>query len=115
MSSLAILQSLKESILAANVKTVYGDPIAAQNKTIIPIAKIVYGYGGGGGTGGVGESRARGEGGVGGGGARAIPVGVIEVSEQTPRYIPISDRKKLASATVLGIGLGIWLSWRRRR
>jgi uncharacterized spore protein YtfJ len=115
MSSLAILQTLKESILAANVKTVYGEPIVAQNKTIIPVAKVVYGYGGGGGTGGVGESRARGEGGGGGGGARAIPLGVIEVSQQTTRYIPITDRKKLASATVLGIGLGIWLAWRRRR
>jgi hypothetical protein len=29
MSSLAILQSLKESIVTANVKAVYGEPIAA--------------------------------------------------------------------------------------
>lgn len=115
MSSLAILQSLKESIQTANVKTVYGEPIVAQSKTIIPVAKIVYGYGGGAGTGGIGDSRARGEGGGGAGGARAIPVGVVEVSEQQTRYVPITDRKKLASAMVLGIGLGMWLGWRRRR
>jgi hypothetical protein len=36
MSSLAILQSLKESIVMANVKAVYGEPIAAQGKTVIP-------------------------------------------------------------------------------
>ena len=115
MSSLAILQSLKESILTANVKAVYGEPIAAQGKTIIPVAKLIYGYGGGAGTGGVGESKARGEGGGGGGGARAVPVGVVEVSEQQTRFIPITDRKKLASAVVMGIGVGILLRWIRRR
>jgi hypothetical protein len=36
MSSLPILQSLKESIVTANVKAVYGEPIAAQGKTVIP-------------------------------------------------------------------------------
>jgi len=115
MSSLAILQSLKESILTANVKAVYGEPIAAQGKTIIPVAKLIYGYGGGAGTGGVGESKARGEGGGGGGGARAVPVGVVEVSEQQTRFIPITDRKKLAGAVVMGIGVGILLRWIRRR
>lgn len=65
MSSVAILQSLKESIVAANVKAVYGEPVAAQGRTIIPVAKIIYGYGGGAGTGGVGSS-GRGEGGGGG-------------------------------------------------
>jgi uncharacterized spore protein YtfJ len=115
MSSLAILQSLKESILTANVKAVYGEPIAAQGKTIIPVAKLIYGYGGGAGTGGVGESKARGEGGGGGGGARAIPVGVVEVSEQQTRFIPITDRKKLAGAVVMGIGVGILLRWIGRR
>jgi len=114
MSSVAILQSLKESIVAANVKAVYGEPIAAQGKTIIPVAKIIYGYGGGAGTGGAGNSIARGEGG-GGGGARAVPVGVVEVSDQGTRFVPISDRRKLAGALAMGIGLGMWMAWRRRR
>jgi len=44
MSSLALLQSLKESILSqANVKAIYGEPIVAQAKTVIPVAKIMYG------------------------------------------------------------------------
>ena len=55
MSSLALLQSLKDSILSqASVKAIYGEPIAAQGKTVIPVAKIMYGYGAGAGTGGVG-------------------------------------------------------------
>jgi hypothetical protein len=65
MSSLALLQSLKESILSqANVKAIYGEPIAAHGKTVIPVAKIMYGYGAGAGTGGVGTSSAQGEGGA---------------------------------------------------
>ena len=80
MGSVALLQSLKDSIVGqAGVKTVFGDPISAQGKTIIPVAKLIYGYGGGAGTGGVGNSSAQGEGGGGGAGVRAIPVGVIEV------------------------------------
>ena len=59
MSSLPILQSLKESILTANVKAVYGEPIAAQGKTVNPVAKIIYGFGGGAGTGGVVECGGR--------------------------------------------------------
>jgi len=115
MSSLAIVQSLRESIVTANVKAVYGEPITAQGKTVIPVAKIIYGYGGGAGTGGVGNSGARSEGGGGGGGARAIPVGVVEVSDQQTRFVPINDRRKLAGAAVMGIGLGLWLGRRRRR
>lgn len=115
MSSLALLQSLKESILSqANVKAIYGEPVAAHGKTVIPVAKIMYGYGAGAGTGGVGTSSARGEGGGGGGGAWAIPVGVIEVSDQQTRFVPISDRKRLTGAVLAGIGLGMLLGWRRR-
>jgi uncharacterized spore protein YtfJ len=116
MSTLSLLQSLKENILSqASVKAVYGEPIAAHGKTVIPVAKIMYAYGAGAGTGGVGDSSARGEGGGGGGGVRAIPVGVIEVSEQQTRFVPISDRKKMTGAILFGVGLGMWLGWRRRR
>jgi uncharacterized spore protein YtfJ len=116
MGSLALLQSLKESVLGqASVKAIYGEPIAAQGKTVIPVAKITYGYGAGAGTGGVGSTSAKGEGGGGGGGVRAVPVGVIEVSDQPTRFVPISDRKKLAGAVMAGIVVGMWLGWRRRR
>jgi uncharacterized spore protein YtfJ len=116
MSSVALLQSLKESILSqANVKAIYGEPIAAHGKTVIPVAKIMYGYGAGAGTGGVGDTSARGEGGGGGGGVRAVAVGVIEVSDQQTRFVPITDRKRLAGAVLAGIGLGMLLGWRRRR
>ena len=116
MSTQALLQSLRESILSpASVKAIYGEPISAHGKTVVPVAKITYGYGAGAGTGGVGDSSARGEGGGGGGGVRAIPVGVIEISDQQSRFVPITDRKKLTGAVLAGIGFGMWLGWRRRR
>jgi uncharacterized spore protein YtfJ len=116
MSAQALLQSLKESILSqASVKAIYGEPISAHGKTIVPVAKIMYGCGAGAGTGGVGDSSARGEGGGGGGGVRAVPVGVIEISDQQTRFVPITDRKKLTGAVLAGIGIGMWLGWRRRR
>jgi uncharacterized spore protein YtfJ len=116
MGSLALLQSLKESVVGnASVKAIYGEPITANGKTIIPVARILYAYGAGAGTGGVGETNTRGEGGGGGGGVRAIPVGVFEVNERQTRFVPISDRRKLAGAVLAGIGVGIWLGWVRRR
>jgi uncharacterized spore protein YtfJ len=116
MSSVALLQSLKESIVGqVGVKTIFGEPISAQGKTVIPVAKLVYGYGGGAGTGGVGNSSAQGEGGGGGAGVRAVPVGVIEVSDQETRFIPITSRKKLAGAVLGGFLLATWLGWRKRR
>ena len=116
MSTQALLQSLKESILSqASVKAIYGEPISAHGKTVIPVAKIMYGYGAGAGTGGVGDSSARGEGGGGGGGVRAVPVGVIEISDERTCFVPITDRKKLTAAILAGVGLGLWLGWRRRR
>src|ERR1700686_456966 len=116
MSTQALLQSLRESILSQpSVKAIYGEPISAHGKTVVPVAKIMYGYGAGAGTGGVGDSHARGEGGGGGGGVRAIPVGVIEISDQQTRFVPITARKKLTGAVLAGIVLGMWVGWRGLR
>ncbi len=106
-----LLQYLHENVSnRAHVKSVFGEPIAAADKTIVPVAKVAYMFGGGSGTGGVGEKSARGE----GGGVRVIPVGVIEVSNQPTRFVPISDRRKLGGAMLVGVALGL-LPGRRRR
>ena len=52
--------------------------------------------------------------GGGAGGVRAIPVGVVDISDQQTRFVPINDRKKLVAAILSGIGLGLWLARRRR-
>ena len=41
--------------------------------------------------------------------------GVIEISDQHTRFIPITSRKKLTGAVIAGVLLGITLGWRRRR
>lgn len=111
MSSVGLLQSLKDGVLSqASVKAIFGEPISAQGKTVIPVAKIMYGYGAGAGTGGVGNTSARGEGGGGGGGVRAIPIGVIDITDQQTRFVPITDRKRLGAAVLMGVGLGILLA-----
>ena len=89
----------------ANVHTVYGEPISAEGKTIIPVAKVRYGFGGGFGEGGEGESDNGGSsGGGGGGGAEVRPIGIIEITAEETRYISFEDRGRIIRA---GIAVGL--------
>jgi uncharacterized spore protein YtfJ len=115
MSSLSWLQSLHENLSSrAQVKSVFGEPITAGDKTIIPVARIAYGFGAGTGSGGLEIKTARGEGGGGGGAVGVLPVGVFEVGPKETRFVAIGDRKKLAGTLLLGVGLGLLLGRRRR-
>jgi uncharacterized spore protein YtfJ len=103
---------------SASVKSVYGEPIEAHGKTVIPIAKVGFGFGGGFGAGGANRETQvgpGGEGGGGGGGATVLPLGVIEISEAGARYIPIDEKKRLIGAVTTGIALGLWIARKRRR
>jgi uncharacterized spore protein YtfJ len=97
---------------SASVKSVYGEAISANGKTIIPVARVAYGFGGGRGRKSDDESNPK-EGEGGGGGVYAVPVGVLEVSETETRFIPLSDKRRLAGAALIGFCLGAW--WARRR
>jgi uncharacterized spore protein YtfJ len=99
---------------SANVKTVFGDPISAEGKTIIPVARVRYGFGGGMGTGPTrsADEQRLGQGGGGGGGVIAQPVGVVEVSASGTRFVPVRSQKRLAAVAFGGFVLG-WL-WSRR-
>jgi hypothetical protein len=46
---------------------------------------------------------------------RAIPVGVIEVTDQHTRFIPITSSKKLAGFVLAGALLGMIFGRRKRR
>ncbi len=107
----AIQQGLATS---ATVKAVFGEPITAEGKTIIPVARVRYGFGGGMGTGPTGNSQEQrlGQGGGGGGGVVAQPVGVVEVSSSGTRFIPVCSRKRLGGLVLAGFVAG-WL-WSRR-
>jgi uncharacterized spore protein YtfJ len=109
----SIIDPLESS---ASVKRIYGEPISANGKTVIPVARIAYGFGGGSGRGLLpgkeGSDHKEGEGGGGGGGVVAVPVGLYEVSDTGTRFVPMRDNRKLVAAGLLGVCLG--LLWRRR-
>lgn len=107
----AISERLGES---ADVKTVYGEPVSAEGKTLIPLAKVAYGFGGGLGT---EIEKGEHEEGVGGGGGVAVkPIGVLEVTDKSTKYIPFAQNSKIAGAALLGVAAGLILSrWRGHR
>jgi uncharacterized spore protein YtfJ len=106
--------SLTERIHSgAGVKAVYGEPIEAQGKTIIPVAKVVYGFGGG--YGETGKDKKEGtdkEGGGLGGGVRTKPVGIIEVTEEGTRFVPCTSGRKLAAFLAMGFIAGFLIGRR---
>ena len=117
MSIQQLFSSFAERLQSsASVKTVYGDPMVVEGKTIIPVARVAYGFGGGSGTRkSDAESEGGQEGGGGGGGVSASPVGVVEITPEGTRFIPFEDRKKLAAVLLIGLLLGVRLGRRRVR
>jgi uncharacterized spore protein YtfJ len=108
----ASLQSMFDPLSkSASVKSVFGEAIAANGKTIIPVARIAYGFGGGSGR-NQGEPDPR-EGEGGGGGVYAVPIGVVEVTDSQTRFIPLNEKRKLVGAALVGFCLGAF--WARRR
>jgi uncharacterized spore protein YtfJ len=104
----SIVEPLQSS---AAVKSVFGDAIPAQGKTIIPVARIGYGFGGGGGKGVRHETPV--ERTSGGGGMMAIPLGVFEITDTQTRFIPLNEKRRIVAAGLIGLCLGIL--WARRR
>lgn len=113
-----ILTALSERFATTGkVQSVFGDPIEAHGKTIIPVASVKYGLGAGGG----GENKSNSEDAVGGsgggGGVKVTPLGVIEVTDAGTRFIRFFDPKMAARLVVGGIAIGFMLRralrWRR--
>ncbi|HLH09187.1 MAG TPA: spore germination protein GerW family protein [Terriglobales bacterium] len=101
----------------AHVKTIFGDPVEAHGRTIIPVARVQFGFGAGSGGGATGEGSERkrqGEGGGGGGGVLCLPLGIVEISAGETRFLPIrrGTRRRMAAAALAGFILG-WLVLRR--
>ena len=103
----------------ASVESVYGEPIIADGKTIIPVARVRYGFGGGFGEGNddnedsLENGRFGGSGG--GGGVEVTPIGIIEVTPGDTRFISFEDRRRLIRAALIGLVLGSIIFRRRRR
>jgi uncharacterized spore protein YtfJ len=110
MSATRLIEGALDKVRAtAGVKTVYGEPIKVDGKTIIPIAKVAYGAGAGA---GAGPAKAEGEtqsdaaegAGV---GAYAAPVGVVEISEGETKFVAINSKKKIGIAAAVGAAAGM--------
>lgn len=84
-----------------NTKTVVGEPIVIQGKTLIPLVSLGFGFGAGGGTGKAPKSKAdkavEGVGGGTGGGGGVKPVAIIVVDEAGVRL----EAVKGGTSTVL--------------
>src|ERR1700678_2024286 len=95
--------SLSDKFAAnANAKTVYGEPVHAGSRTIIPVAKIGYLLG----ATSAGRNGETVGGGSGGGGVGARPVGYIEITDAGSRYIELSAIKKTLVVIALGFVTG---------
>ncbi len=109
MNATDMLQKIGDSLgTTATVRSVFGEPIHAEGKTVVPVAKIAYGFGAGGGA-KPGKSDTPGattEGGGGGGGVRAFPAGALEITPTHTRFIPFADPRWLAGAFAAGALLG---------
>lgn len=118
MATENILENLSSGFSRdASVKNLFGEPILANGKTIIPVARIAYGFGGGFGqgkgkwkSGPAGSSQSadpeqEGKGGGGGGGLHAVAKGVFEITPTATRFIPATPYKHL----LIGMAAGFFL------
>jgi len=110
-----LLERIKGS---AKVEVVYGEAREIGEKTIIPVAAVAYGFGAGAGagtqtSGGDGASGGSGGGGGGGGGVRVHPVGVLEVTADETRLVPVLDWTRIITTGLTFFGL--WMIVRALR
>jgi uncharacterized spore protein YtfJ len=95
-----VQEAIHSMVSQSSARTVYGEPITAEGKTIVPIAKVRYGFGGGSGK-KAGEEPGE------GGGAAARPIGYIEVSGEGTRFVPIIDLQSMVIAMAAGLLAGL--------
>ena len=112
------LETLAQRLQTTSVRTVFGEPVSIEGRTIIPVARVAYGFGAGGGLSAreVGEHGSVGdEGAGGGGGVRAVPAGVVEITPAQTRFLRFDVWRPLTAAAACGFGAGVLLTrWTAR-
>jgi uncharacterized spore protein YtfJ len=81
----------------AKVETVFGESREIAGRTIIPVARVMYGGGGGGGQGKAQEGQ-EGTGGGGGMGVKVQPLGVFVITADTERFVAALDLTRVILA-----------------
>lgn len=119
------LQRLHDQVgKGLKISTVFGDPIEAQGKTIIPVSKVTGGFGGGEGVAPGSccgddkeatdneDNAAHGMGG--GGGLHNEAIGVFEITPDGTKFIPVIQFKH--KLVLMGMIMGfIWKMMKRKR
>jgi uncharacterized spore protein YtfJ len=104
------MQEFVESLRStATVKSVFGEPIQIEGKTVVPIAKVAYRFGGGfRNQPKSGEShRDTKEGGGGGGGVKAFPAGALEITPSRTSFVPLHDALHNCGLLLAGFAAGL--------
>jgi len=103
-----VLSRLSRMNEQATVKTVFGDPIHENGRTVIPVAAVAYGMGFGGGRGrGKADNSGSdtGEGAGGGGGMSVRPIAILDIRDGETKIRPVLDLTRLILG---GIVLAMW-------
>ena len=94
-----LLKTITEEIAdMVSTKTVIGEHIIVEGKTIIPVTKVSFGFGSGGGEGKM-KAGEEGTGGGGGGGASIQPVAFLVVTPEDVQVFSIKGKGALAQLT----------------
>lgn len=82
-----VIHQLAERIGArAGTSAVFGEPVERGERTIIPVARSMWGTGAG-----TGDSVEDGSGAGGGGGAMTTPLGYIEITDHHAAFVPLQQ------------------------
>lgn len=92
----AFAKTVAEIERLLSTKTVVGEPITVDGRTLIPLVSIGFGFGVGGGE-GTDPKKGKGSSGGTGGGGGVKPVGVVVIDKDTVRVEPL----KGAAATLV--------------
>lgn len=102
----------------ATARTVFGEPLRHNGRTVIPVARVQYGFGFGAGRdkeSEEGEEETK-EGGGGGGGLSVRPIAVLEITDTETKMKPIIDVNRLAIAAMLLVAWNVfWITYTARR
>ena len=105
-----LLDSFADMRRKANVTAVFGRPVAAEGRTVIPVAEVTYDF-----EMGIEEEAVEGvaeSGGGGSGGMSIRPLAVVEVTPESAWVRPVLNEQRLALAGALLIGWVVfWLAW----
>ena len=112
MSEQEIITSIADRLKASgDVKIAFGEPQVIEGKTIVAVASVAYGFGGGSGMG----PQRQGEGHGGGGGLRVKPLGVLEITAERTRFVPVVNATRLAMMGMMASVCMVWMLTRAFR